>query len=294
MTGVSPVRENPLRQVLDNVNKFSIYEPSYAVTTRFLGADGSELAPWGTAACFASALSWARKFAPQHPERLLLAYKLPSPFKLPPETRRRWLELGCRTGYLPPHYWVDDLLATEEVTINFQNKELSEARAYATLSWVRWMRDNESFVRAVLQLVDEAGCDVDAAVAYSAGFLLSSGHSFIPWSGRARYTNPYLQGRDSSANVFSVRLLRKARLSPHFGDTAALWGAVERGCWQVESRVFTAKPQLRVHHHEALLLPELTPLYDAENDAEVFHLATCLQKKGPHALFHPEDFIGSR
>lgn len=102
---------------------------------------------------------------------------------VPVKNRVRWLEMGIEVGVIPYTYDPKTLIEGG-ITIDLTSSHVGVASLYMLLVFFRWIRESPQMVNSVIDLVDNAGRDFWAAVAfchYNKSFYLDQ--SLLPFQG---------------------------------------------------------------------------------------------------------------
>jgi len=214
-----------------------------------------------------------------------LKYKTIYSSKCTKKIRYRWIELGQELGIL------DDELSIEHIYENgllfdMTDKKLTLGELYFTLTFMRWLREAPILVNNVITLVDDAGRDFWAAVAFCHGTNVSRvDHSLLPFSrGYAVGGNK----NDIEKDLGLVMRLHEIAASPRASDKRTIQVHLKESkgfTWKWQSQVVKPKLNLVLEDRLMLLSSDVLPLIYTGNVKKSIKMSKELKRSKSYVKF---------
>lgn len=185
------------------------------------------------------------------------------------ESCLRWVELCQELGIISSKQTPTDILSAG-LQLDLHDPELYVGNLYIQLCLLRWLREAPVLVENVLDLVDNAGRDFWASVAYCHGYNVPNvDHSLLPYSGGI-YS---VVGWDKTAfrDFALVLRMHEATACPKTVDDRQAGEALNKGedfAWNWQGASVRPPKKFVLKEREMLLSGELFPLLGSRSYEE--------------------------
>lgn len=281
--------DRTIRRLLAAVQSKRYKTPKYAVKYYLRDADDKVLLETQNRACFGDLGNYLKN----RPATRYLTYcphqavEEDGSVPVPLAHCIRWAEIGQAIGLLPLKQTAKSLVTGEGIRIDLDAAEAIIPRIYMQLCWLRWIREGIGIVLHGTQLIDEAGCDPWAAIAYChrdhVGYLDQSLYPFstsIPGLG----SHPANAGCDLGIVLQMHRLTHcpeeiddRHLKTACINERSLMWG------WQTGTTV----PPRRfiVSNPEMMLSSEVYPVIASGSFKRAAELVEQLKRNGRNVTF---------
>ena len=257
---------------VDSRSKGAADSPDFNTRYSLLDKDRKVLYNTGAEACFGS----FRLYLSRHKTTRFLRHKPTYTNDTTGWERLRWIELGVDVGLLPEDQKPKDIV-DEGLVIDLEGPKTSIGYLYMCLSYLRWLREAPRLVKNSIDLVDNAGRDLWAAVAYChEKDIYQLEHSILPYSrGYSR-----MAGRNNDRNLALVIRLHQAALDPLSVDKRLMSeNKTKNWAWDWQTKSVLPPLSLCVTNRWMLLSSEVYPIILCGNYDKAKKMATEIKKR---------------
>ncbi len=280
------------RRLVKAVNTKMYRVPSYRTDYTLLDIDDKVVVKRTNRSCFADLGDDLARHAAENPRYLTYCPTQENDQEIPrhvsPEQCVRWARIGQEIGLLPPvHYQsAENMVTGAGLIIDLDSEAAIFPRIYMQLCWLRWIREGPGIVLHATGLIDEAGCDPWAAIAYChrnhVGFL---DQSLYPFS-TSYPLEPH--PRSASRDLGLVLQMHQLTYSPEKIDARHFKTCATKGLdaeWNWQRKTTIPPKRFILTNPEMLLSSEVYPVIACGSFERAAELVDQLKRSSSNVAF---------